>query len=610
MSHPQYIIGIDLGTTNSVVAYVSADTPTVEEARIRLFEIPQLVDNGVVEARPVLPSFVLMPPAEGMPSEELALPWDASPPYAVGEYARQRGEEIPQRLIASSKSWLCNTLVDRKAAILPWEGAPSGPPAGPAPRKLSPVEASAAILRHLRQAWNHVMARSDDDADGPMDDRLKMENQLVYLTVPASFDAVARELTVEAAQMAGLPRVTLLEEPQAAFYAWIAGRTRQWRDAVKPGDLVLVCDVGGGTSDFSLIQVAEKEGALDLERVAVGNHLLVGGTNMDLTLAYALARQLSESGTTLDNWQMNGLWHSCRGAKERLLADPDCDRVPITVLGRGSRLIGGTITTELTRATVENLLKDGFFPDCGRDTRPQATRRSGIQEFGLAFEADPAITHHLAAFVDRPAADGRPVRPTAVLFNGGVMKSALFRRQVVSILNGWSPQTSVREIEGADFDLAVARGAACYGLARQGKGVRIRGGLGRSYYIGVAAAMPAVPGLPAPTKALCVAAFGMEEGTTAAIRDREFMLLVGQPVAFDFLGSTTRQEDQVGTIVEDWQGNIQPITTLETTLDGDPGQSLPVTLELHVTEVGTLEVWCVSKKDDRRWKLEWNVREQ
>jgi len=610
MSHPQYIIGIDLGTTNSVVAYVSADTPTVEEAHIRLFDIPQLVDNGVVETRPVLPSFVLMPPAEGMPSEELALPWDPAPPYAVGEYARRRGEEVPQRLIASSKSWLCNTLVDRKAPILPWEGTPSGSSAGPAPRKLSPVEASAAILRHLRQAWNHVMARNDDGADGPMDDRRKMENQLVYLTVPASFDAVARELTVEAAQMGGLPRVTLLEEPQAAFYAWIATRTKQWRDAVAPGDLVLVCDVGGGTSDFSLIQVAEKDGALDLERVAVGNHLLVGGTNMDLTLAYALARQLAESGTTLDNWQMNGLWHSCRSAKERLLSDPDCDRVPITVLGRGSRLIGGTITTELTRATVESLLKDGFFPNCDRETRPRNVKRSGIQEFGLAFEADPAITHHLAAFVDRPAPDGRPVSPTAVLFNGGVMKSALFRRQVVSILNGWSPQTGVREIEGADFDLAVARGAACYGLARQGKGVRIRGGLGRSYYIGVAAAMPAVPGLPAPTKALCVAAFGMEEGTAAAIRDREFMLLVGEPVVFDFLGSTARQEDQVGTIVEDWQGNIQPITTLETTLDGDPGQTIPVTLELHVTEVGTLEVWCVSKNDDRRWKLEWIVREQ
>ena len=607
MSAPEYIIGIDLGTTNSVVAYVPADTPSVEAADIRLFDIPQLVDNGVVEQRPVLPSFVLMPPGEGLPAEELALPWDPAPACAVGEYARRRGEELPQRLISSSKSWLCNTLVDREAPILPWEGD-----AKEAPRtaKLSPVEASAAILGHLRHAWNHTMARTDKRVH----EHLKMEHQLIYLTVPASFDAAARELTVKAAESAGLPQVTLLEEPQAAFYAWIAGRKDRWRDAVAPGDLILVCDVGGGTTDLSLIEVSEADGALSLERIAVGNHLLVGGNNMDLTLAYTLARQLSDSGTALDRWQMNGLWHSCRGAKERLLSDPDCDRLQVTVLGRGSSLIGGTISTELTRDTTQGLLRDGFFPACEADTCPQSARRSGIREFGLAFESDPAISHHLAAFLNRPATSGGSARPTAVLFNGGVMKSELFREQILSILNSWSPQTgvneAVRELDGADFDLAVARGAACYGLARQGKGIRIRGGLGRSYYIGIAAAMPAVPGMPAPTKALCVAAFGMEEGTTAAIRDQEFMLVVGDPVAFDFLGSTTRHDDRVGTIVEDWQGEILPVTTLEITLDGEPGQTLPVTLELNITEVGTLEVWCVSKTDDRRWRLEWSVREQ
>ncbi len=603
MSNPTHIIGIDLGTTNSVVAYVPANTPSVEEAHIHLFDIPQVVDNGVVERRPVLPSFVLMPPGEGMPKEDIALPWDPKPDYTVGEYARRRGEELPQRLISSSKSWLCNTMIDREAPILPWEGERADSPQA---AKLSPVDASAAILRHMRHAWNHTMARTDEG----MQEHLKMEHQLIYLTVPASFDAVARELTVAAAERAGLPRVTLLEEPQAAFYAWIAGRADSWRDAVAPGDLILVCDVGGGTTDLSLIVVSEENGALSLERVAVGNHLLVGGNNMDLTLAYTLARQLSESGTSLDNWQMNGLWHSCRSAKERLLSDPDCDRLPVTVLGRGSSLIGGTVSTELTRDATQTLLRDGFFPICEPDARPQSAGRSGIQEFGLTFEADPAISRHLAAFLNRPAPNGGSARPTAVLFNGGVMKSGLFREQILSILNRWSPQESVRELGGADFDLAVARGAACYGLARQGKGVRIRGGLGRSYYIGIAAAMPAVPGMPAPTKALCVAAFGMEEGTTAAIRDQEFMLLVGDPVAFNFLGSTTRHDDRVGTIVEDWQGEIRPVTTLETTMDGDPGQTIPVTLELNITEVGTLEVWCVSKTDDRRWRLEWSVREQ
>ncbi len=604
MSETKYIIGIDLGTTNSVVAYVPADTPRVEEADIRLFDIPQLVDAGVVEARPILPSFVLMPAEPGMPAEDLSLPWDPAPPYAVGEYAQKRGQEVPKRLIASSKSWLCNTLVDRKARLLPWEGAQ--PDESVKGAKLSPVEASAAILKHIRQAWNHVMARTDSGVD----ESLVMENQEIYLTVPASFDPVARELTVEAAHMAGLPRVTLLEEPQAAFYAWIAQRVDSWRDAVAPGDLVLVCDVGGGTSDFSLIQVAEAEGNLDLERVAVGNHLLVGGNNMDLTLAYTLAGQLAQKGTKLDSWQMNGLWHSCRSAKERILSDPDCRTLPVTVLGRGSKLIGGTITAELTRDMVEQVLKEGFWPVCDRDAAPQATRRSGIQEFGLAFEADPAITRHLAGFLNRTDQRGKALAPTAVLFNGGVMKSALFREQVLSVLQQWSPGTDLREIQGAEYDLAVARGAACFGLARQGKGLRIRSGLGRSYYIGIAAAMPAVPGMPAPTKALCVAPFGMEEGTTAAISDREFALLVGEPVVFDFFGSTTRLEDPVGTIVEDWEGQIQPITTLETVLEGEAGQTIPVTLELQVTEVGTLEVWCVAKNDARRWKLEWNVREQ
>jgi molecular chaperone DnaK (HSP70) len=603
MNDPIYIIGLDLGTTNSVAAYVEADAERIEDARIRLFQIPQVVDAGVVEARTILPSFVLLPAEQETPPGALATPWDTAARISVGEYARQRGEEIPQRLIASSKSWLCNTMVDRKARILPWDTMQ--PVKDRQAGQLSPVEASAAILRHIRDAWNHAMARTDEG----LDERLKMENQLIYLTVPASFDAVARELTVEAAQMAGLT-VTLLEEPQAAFYAWIEGSAGHWREEVVPGDLILVCDVGGGTSDFSLIQVAEEEGDLGLERIAVGNHLLVGGNNMDLALAYALARRLAETGTRLDTWQMNGLWHSCRRAKEQILSDPDCDRLPVTILGRGSSLIGGMIKTELTNELIQSILREGFFPACDRGDKPKAARRAGIQEFGLAFEADPAITRHLADFLDRREPSGLPVRPTAVLFNGGVMKSRILREQIVAVLNNWTADGGIREIEGADFDLAVARGAAYYGLARQGKGIRIRGGLGRTYYIGIAAAMPAVPGMPMPTKALCVAPFGMEEGTSAAIADQEFVLRVGEDVVFDFLGSTTRIDDAVGTIVEDWQGEIESITTLETTLEGEAGQTIPVTLELQVTEVGTLELWCVSKTDERKWKLEWNVREQ
>ncbi|KJS00052.1 MAG: molecular chaperone DnaK [Desulfobulbaceae bacterium BRH_c16a] len=604
MSEPAYIIGIDLGTTNSVVAYTEATTERIEDARIRIFDIPQVVEAGAVETRRALPSFVLAPQTQEVPEGALGLPWNETAQLAVGEYARNRGEEIPQRLVSSAKSWLCNTLVDRKAPILPWQGAGSGTDADEGRKKMSPVEAQSAILTHIRDAWNHTMAATDSDSDR------KMENQLVYLTVPASFDAVARELTIEAAEMAGLSHAVLLEEPQAAFYAWIGGGHGVWRDAVTAGDLILVCDVGGGTSDFSLIQVGEEEGDLTLERVAVGNHLLVGGDNMDLALAYSLARDLAEKGTRLDTRQMNGLWHSCRRAKEELLSDPDLDSRQVTILGRGASLIGGMITTELTRDTVDSILRDGFFPECKRSDRPKAAARAGIQEFGLAFEADAAITRHLAAFLDRPDDREKIIHPTGVLFNGGVMKAALLRERIVSILGDWTENGSIREIEAGDYDLAVARGAAYYGLARQGKGIRIRSGLERSYYIGVAAAMPAVPGMPVPTKALCVAPFGMEEGSSMQIKDQEFILVVGQPVVFDFLGSTTRREDAVGTVVEDWHDQIEALTTLETTLAGEPGQVIPVTLELEVTEVGTLQLYCASKADNTRWKLEFNVREQ
>ncbi|BBO89030.1 Hsp70 family protein [Desulfosarcina ovata] len=604
MNDPVYIIGLDLGTTNSIVAYTEADADDIEKAPIRVLEIPQLVDSGVVESRPALPSFVLVTDGMDTAPDALALPWNPSPPQATGEYARRRGEEIPQRLIASSKSWLCNTFVDRNAPILPWDNT-ADKSGIPAESKLSPVAASAAILRHIRDAWNHLMAGSATDPD----ERLRFENQKIYLTVPASFDAVARELTVAAADLAGLANITLLEEPQAAFYAWLAATEGGWRDAVTAGDLILVCDVGGGTSDFSLIQVGDEDGDLVLERVAVGNHLLVGGDNMDLALAYALARQLAESGTRLDSWQMNGLWHSCRRAKEQILSDAAIQSQPVTILGRGSSLIGGTIKTELTRETIESILRDGFFPACGREDRPAAAQRAGIREFGLAFEADPGITRHLAAFLARHPIDGQLAVPTAVLFNGGVMKAGLLREHILSVLGGWSAEGSINALPTRDFDLAVARGAACYGLAREGKGIRIRGGLGRSYYIGIAASMPAVPGMPAPTKALCVAPFGTEEGTTTAISDREFVLLVGESATFDFLGSTTRTDDPIGTVVEDWTGEIDPITTLETTLEGENGQAIPVTLELTVTEVGTLELWCVSTVDERRWRLEFNVRE-
>ncbi len=598
MSEPVYIIGIDLGTTNTVAAYAEIQTDPGRTPDIRIFRIPQLVDAGAIEKRNLLPSFILVPGPHDLPDGALALPWEEQGTMAAGEFARNRGAEIPHRLISSTKSWLCHTLVDRNAKILPWQGSSDA-------EKLSPVEASAAILRHIRDAWNHEMAA---------DETLRMENQEILLTVPASFDAVARELTVQAAFMAGLEHVTLLEEPQAAFYAWIDDAGDRWREMVKKGDLILICDVGGGTSDFSLIRVSESGGALDLERIAVGDHLLVGGDNMDLTLAHAVSLQMAVSGTRLDAWQMNGLRHSCRQAKEKLFSSPDAAEAPVTILGRGSGLIGGMIRRSLTRNQVDQVILDGFFPVCERTEKPRAARKHGIQELGLSYESDPAVTRHLAYFLSRHQTDENAyLSPTAVFFNGGVMKAPSVRRRILEVLNAWRPEDGglVREIAAADLDLAVARGAAYYGLVRRGRGIRIRGGLGKSYYIEIAASMPAVPGLPAPTKALCVAPFGMEEGTRARVAEQRFVLIVGEPVCFDFLESSLRRNDAVGRTVEDWEAEgIEPLTTLETTLDGDAGTTVPVALEVNVTEIGTLEIWCVCPETGRRWKLEFNVREK
>jgi molecular chaperone DnaK (HSP70) len=600
MLDSKYIIGIDLGTTNSIVAYTEPVKELGGVPDIRVLDIPQIVAPRTIEKRKSLASFLYIPPASEATDGAFDLPWASGGTLVVGEYARSRGAEVPQRVIASSKSWLCNTSVDRNSPVLPWE-APEDI------EKISPVQASSAILRYIRDAWNHEIAGGDLS--------LAMENQDIYLTVPASFDAVARELTVQAADAAGLSSIRLLEEPQAAFYSWIEMSGEKWRKMIEKNDLVLICDVGGGTTDFSLIRISEEDGNLVLDRTAVGDHLLVGGDNMDLTLAYYLNRKLADSGTRIDSWQMRGLVHGCRNAKETVLSREEVDSFPVTILGRGSGLIGGTIKTTLTAEDVKNVLIDGFFPECDAAETPVAPRRAGLQEAGLVYASDPAITRHMAAFLNQTASSDTPQfnAPTAILFNGGVMKAQIIRERIKNVLNSWSVSSSqpgIREINTEDYDLAVARGAAYYGHARRGQGVRIRGGLGKSYYIGIAAAMPAVPGIPAPVKALCVAPFGMEEGTRTFLSQREFVLVVGEQVRFDFFGSAIRKNDAPGAVIEDWHDEIEEITTLETILDGPQGTSIRVNLEVDVTEIGTLEIWCVSVENENRWKLEFNVREQ
>ncbi len=485
-------------------------------------------------------------------------------------------------------------------------------------RTVSPLEASTLYLRHLSEAWDSLIA-----ADVP---EKRLEAQDIILTVPASFDAVARELTVEAARAAGLEHLTLLEEPQAAFYSWIQASTDQWRQEVEVGDVVLVCDIGGGTTDFTLIAVGEESGQLTLTRAAVGDHILLGGDNMDLALAHTLAQRFQERGTKLDAGQMLMLWHACRRAKETLFADPGLSATPVTVLGRGSRVVGNVLKTELGRSELEAVLVDGFFPECPVDAEPRQERVSGLQELGLPYASDPAVTKHLAHFLTRNAEvlaqQQRPSRrskkknalPTAVLFNGGVFKAEPLRERLVAILNQWakgagSPAPKV--LKGTDLDLAVARGAAYYGMVRRGRGVRIRGGTARSYYVGVASSLPAVPGSAPPIKALCVVPFGMEEGTEADVPGQQFGLVVGVPADFRFLGSSVRRGDSVGVLVEDWEGEIEELSPLTTTLEapGAEGQTVPVHLHSKVTEVGTLELWCLSANGKKRWKLEFNVRE-
>ena len=591
MSQPRYVVGIDLGTTNSVVAWIDAiaasDPDTLD---VQILDVPQLVKPGVTEARRRLPSFLYFPASGEMDPASRALPWGPAT-HVTGELARTRGAEVPSRVVASAKSWLCAVGVERDAQILPW-GAPDDVP------HVSPVEAAAAYLGHLRAAW---------DASMPA----PIAEQEVYLAVPASFDAAARDLTMRAAEAAGLRGAHLVEEPQAAFYAYLAATRGAWREQVRTGEVILVCDVGGGTTDLSLVAVGEESGALVLERKAVGDHILLGGDNMDLTLAHALRVRLAEKGTSLDEWQLRGLVHACRDAKEKLLTGDGKAKEPVVVLGRSKKVIGGTLRTDVERRDVEATLVDGFFPVVGPDDTPRTMRRVGLQEIGLPYASDPAITRHVAAFLARHR-DVTPTGVSAVLFNGGVMHAARFRERMVEVLSSWRGEGGVRVLAAAHPDLAVAEGAAVYGLARRGRGVRIRGGTARAYYVGVETAAPAVPGMVAQVKALCLAPFGMEEGTEVELPGAEFGLVVGEPAEFRLFGSSVRRDDQPGAVVEGWQhGTLEELPPLEATLDavGDAGRTVPVKLRAHVTELGTLELWCVARDGAQRWKLEFNVRQ-
>jgi molecular chaperone DnaK (HSP70) len=603
-----FSVGIDLGTTHCVVSYVELAESGDGEFPQQVMAIPQLTLPGVVEDSFQLPSFLYQAHQAELTVGSTSLPWTMKPDYLVGEIARNLGSKTPIRLVSSAKSWLCHAGVDCKAPILP-VNAPEEV------ERISPFQATTAYLQHIRDAWQNLHPESP------------LNKQDLVITVPASFDPAARELTIEAARLVGLEQAILLEEPQAALYSWIEKHQSNWRTQVNCGDIILVIDVGGGTTDLSLIAVTEKGGNLELTRVAVGDHILLGGDNMDLALAYTVKAKLEKEGKRIEPWQLQALTHSCRDAKEKIFNNFIIDDIPIVVASRGSSLMSGNLRTELTREEVINVLVEGFFPKVAITERPVNPTRTGLRASGLPYAQDAAISRHLAAFLAKQqnATDELKdinlpehatfLHPTAVLLNGGVLKANTLADRLMEVLNSWLVAEQVpkaRLLSDPDLDLAVARGAAYFGFVRKGKGVRIKGGTAAAYYVGIESAMPAVPGLAPDIVALCIAPFGMEEGTSEELPNDEFGLVVGEPVRFRFFASTIRREDKVGTRLDYWTDEeLAELDELDITLPEEgrrSGEIVPVHLCAAVTEVGTLELQAVSQKDSSRWKIEFDVR--
>ncbi|WP_407652749.1 Hsp70 family protein [Aporhodopirellula aestuarii] len=630
MVNEKYCIGIDLGTTNSVVAYTVAKDNEGESAvahrddppEIQLLPIPQIVGPGQVESRTSLPSFLYLPrenEVDALRIDPSTLSHGEAPTSfpdpsegVVGVYARQQSADNPQRVVVAAKSWLCHAKIGRTDAVLPWQ-SPSEVP------KVSAFECTRRYLQHLIAAWHAAFP------DAPID------QQQVVLTVPASFDPAARDLTRQAAIEAGLSdQFVLLEEPQAAVYRYLASTGGSWRESMKPGDTLLVVDVGGGTTDLTLVGVGEDDGDFVLRRHAVGNHLLVGGDNMDLALAYQASAKFREQGHDLDPWQSTSLWHACRDAKERLMSDDGPEEHSISVLGRGSSLIGGTITIAMSKSEAAATLVEGFFPMCGSDERPQMNVQSGFQDIGLPYESDPAITKQVAAFladhlnsgeVSEAEHEGRGSSVTHLLLNGGVFRADSIRSRLESTVASWFDDSPTLLSGAADLDHSVAIGAAFYGWAKTSGGIRIRGGTAKSYYIGIETAGLAIPGAPRPLRAVCVAAQGMEEGSEAEVPGEEVGVVVGTPARFRFFSSTTRPGDLPGARLDRWSPeDLQESEPIELTLEDDGQEAggdsaglpsrpfVPVRFQSRVTELGMFELWCHGSQSDRRWKLEFNAR--
>ncbi|MEO5328970.1 MAG: Hsp70 family protein [Magnetococcus sp. THC-1_WYH] len=607
----RFILGIDLGTSNSVVAVAHPDP-----GETTVSPVTQILGPNKIGEKNTLPSALYLPHEDEFPAEAIALPWHSQTDDTaiIGHFAREHGAMVPDRLVVSAKSWLSNPHIDPKKPLLPWGSEPSN-------RLISPFETSRNILQAITQGFIHAQSLQGEVYD--------LADGQVVLTVPASFDEVARNLTAQAASEAGLGQVVLLEEPQAAFYAWMDQAGGSWRHQVRPGDCILVADIGGGTADFSMIAVAEHQGDLQLERISVGEHLLLGGDNMDLALAYALAAKLEEGGKSLDEWQFRALVHAASRAKVRLFEDASLDEISLAIPSRGTSLFAKTLTVKLDRDILTSVILEGFFPMVAVSDLPQENSRTGLQEFGLPYAADPVVSKQLARFLTRSLTNVRAnptlqhwlpatssettiLSPTAVLFNGGVFKAEPLRQRVLDLLSSWRGE-SIRLLEGFQPDLAVAKGAAVYGLYRQtGKGMRIKAGTARSYYIGLESSMPAIPGFKPPVKALCVVPQGMEEGSEHLVQEKEFGLLTGRTAHFRFFSSDVRSGDAAGIILANALRDLDETHSLEIDLPKLPdfplGQVVPVRIHAMITELGILELWMKHTNSDQKWKIEFQVR--
>lgn len=596
----RFSIGIDLGTTNCALAWIDNSSTSRGESSSRahvaaVLPIPQLVDVGEVESRALLPSFVYLPAREEFPANSLALPWSDGAGPVVGEAARKLGSKVPGRFVSSAKSWLCHAGVDRQAKILPWQTEADV-------ERISPVEASTLYLSHLRDAWNA--------GPGLKDAGDRLEEQTIVLTIPASFDEVARELTVDAARRAGFKHVVLLEEPQAAFYQWL--ERSDDREPLAVGTTCVVIDCGGGTTDFSLLSVVEEEGRPTYQRIAVGDHLLLGGDNIDIAIARHIEQRLSpERRFDLGQWW--NLVLDARRIKEAMLDPAGPEKLPVAVLGRGRRVIGDVMKCEVERNEVLRIGLDGFFPKVEATEFPEKQTRAGLQEFGLPFVSDPAITKHLASFLHRHAEQIAETsttgdrRPDAVLFNGGVFNARLCRDRVLEVMTSWyGSDWKPRVLQTSSLDLAVAQGAAQFGYRRATGGERIKSGAARSYYVGIGTETK-----EGNQTVLCIVPQGLEEGERIAMDQPSLELQLGEPVAFPLFSSTVRPHDQAGAVLEVKPGQLAELPALTTILRGGKRagrKKIPVQLEARLTEIGTLELHCASMDKNNRWKLQFQTR--